>query len=96
VTTDDKGAATAKLQTVKVALAVGQITILDSGVVKGQNVVVDGADRLRNGQAVVASVAQHTGHGAGSGQAGTGQGSGTETGPPVGTGTGKPAQKEKQ
>jgi multidrug efflux system membrane fusion protein len=71
VSTDDKGGATAQIQRVKVALAEGQITILDSGVAKGQNVVVDGADRLRNGQAVVASAAQqHSSHGAGSGQAG--------------------------
>jgi multidrug efflux system membrane fusion protein len=69
VNTDDKGAASAKIQQVKVALAEGQITILDSGVEKGQNVVVDGADRLRNGQAVVATVAkQRTDKGAGSGQ----------------------------
>ena len=31
----------------KVALAEGQLTILDSGLQPGQNVVVDGADRLR-------------------------------------------------
>jgi len=103
VSTDDKGAATAKIQQVKVALAEGQITILDSGVEKGQNVVVDGADRLRNGQAVTASVAQqHTGHGAGSGQAGGTtqgggqQGSGIGAGTSTSTGSGKPAKKEQQ
>jgi multidrug efflux system membrane fusion protein len=103
VNTDDKGAATAKIQQVKVALAEGQITILDSGVSQGQNVVVDGADRLRNGQAVVASVAQQrTGRGTGSGQAvgapqgGTQPAGGSGTGHPAGSGTGKPTTKEQQ
>ena len=65
-------------------------TILDSGVDKGQNVVVDGADRLRNGQAVVASVAQqHGGHGSGQGGGG---GSGNNTS----AGSGKPATKVQQ
>jgi len=103
VGTDDKGAATANMQQVKVALAEGQITILDSGVVKGQNVVVDGADRLKKGQAVVASVAQqHTGHGAGSGQAGGtapvgGQhAGGSGAGHSAASGAGKPANKEQQ
>jgi multidrug efflux system membrane fusion protein len=96
VSTDDKGAATAKIQLVKVALAEGQITILDSGVEKGQSVVVDGADRLRNGQAVVASVArQHGGKGAGSGQAvGRPQESGAHQS--SGSGSGKPATKVQQ
>jgi multidrug efflux system membrane fusion protein len=96
VGTDDKGAATAKIQLVKVALAEGQITILDSGVEKGQSVVVDGADRLRNGQAVVASVArQHGGKGAGSGQAvGRPQESGAHQS--SGSGSGKPATKVQQ
>ena len=35
------------MQPVKVALAEGQVTILDSGLKPGQKVVVDGADRLR-------------------------------------------------
>ena len=103
VNTDDKGAATAKLQQVKVALVEGQVTILDSGVEKGQAVVVDGADRLRNGQAVVATFAkQHTGKGPGSGQGaaaqqdGGQQGSGSGTGQSAVSGTGKPAKKEQQ
>jgi multidrug efflux system membrane fusion protein len=103
VNTDDKGAATAKIQQVKVALAEGQITILDSGVEKGQNVVVDGADRLRNGQAVVATVAkQRSGKGSGSGQAGGAPQSGGQqpggngSGHGSGSGTGKPAMKEQQ
>ena len=97
VNTDDKGAATAKIQTVKVALAEGQITILDSGVEKGQNVVVDGADRLRNGQAVVASVAkQHTGQTGATPQGGGQPASGSGTGHSAGSGAGKPASKEQQ
>lgn len=47
----------ARLQPVKVALAEGQMTILDSGVQRGQSVVVDGADRLRDGQTVSVSSA---------------------------------------
>ena len=53
--TDAKGNATAKIQPVKVALAEGQMTIVDSGLEKGEQVVVDGADRLRPGQLVIAS-----------------------------------------
>jgi membrane fusion protein, multidrug efflux system len=53
--TDAKGNATAKIQPVRVALAEGQVTIVDSGVTKGEPVVVDGADRLRPGQLVIAS-----------------------------------------
>jgi len=49
------GAGTARVQPVKVALAEGQFTILDGGLQPGQNVVVDGADRLRAGQAVIAT-----------------------------------------
>ncbi len=45
----------AKMQPVKVALAEGQVTILDSGPKPGQRVVVDGADRLRDGAKVVVS-----------------------------------------
>jgi membrane fusion protein, multidrug efflux system len=51
------GSATARIQPVKVALAEGQSTIIESGIRPGQNVVVDGADRLRAGQAVIATVA---------------------------------------
>ena len=50
VNTDAKGAATAQMQPVKVALAQGQVTILDSGVTAGQKVVVDGADRSAPGR----------------------------------------------
>jgi len=66
IDTDAAGKATARIQPVKIALAQGQVTILDSGVTVGQNVVVDGADRLRPGQIVTVSMArQHTGQGTG-------------------------------
>jgi multidrug efflux system membrane fusion protein len=45
----------AKNRPVKIALAEGQVTILDSGVNPGENVVVDGADKLRDGQIVTIS-----------------------------------------
>ena len=61
----DSGAAgvqgTARVQPVKVALTEGQFTILDNGPQPGQSVVVDGADRLRNGQTVIASAARQPG-----------------------------------
>lgn len=61
VDTDAKGVATARIQQVKVALAEGQLSIIDSGLEAGQKVVVDGADRLRAGQIVSVSAArQHT------------------------------------
>jgi multidrug efflux system membrane fusion protein len=53
-----KHTSTARIQLVKIALAEGQVTILDSGLQPGQNVVVDGADRLRPGQIVTATVAK--------------------------------------
>jgi len=59
---------------VKIALAEGQVTILDSGLEPGQQVVVDGADRLRAGQIVTISAARQRG-GQGAGQ-GVGQGAG--------------------
>jgi multidrug efflux system membrane fusion protein len=52
------GSGTARVQPVKIALAEGQVTILESGLKPGQDVVVDGADRLRNGQAVTATQAR--------------------------------------
>ena len=42
----------ARMTPVKVALAEGQSTILDSGVAPGEPVVIDGADRLRAGSLV--------------------------------------------
>jgi multidrug efflux system membrane fusion protein len=72
---DAKGGGTAKIQPVKVGLAQGQVTIIESGVEAGQKVVVDGADRLRPGAQVIVSQAKHTDGGAGS----RGQGSGRDT-----------------
>jgi multidrug efflux system membrane fusion protein len=50
---------TVKIQPIKVALAEGQVTILDSGPKPGDKVIVDGADRLRNGATVVVSTPKH-------------------------------------
>jgi multidrug efflux system membrane fusion protein len=58
VARDASGATTSTIQPVKVALAEGQVTILDSGPAKGASVVVDGADRLRPGQLVTVSTAR--------------------------------------
>jgi len=54
------GSGTARIQPVKVALTEGQSTVLDAGVQRGQNVVVDGSDRLRTGQSVIATAAPQT------------------------------------
>jgi len=54
------GSGTARIQPVKVALTEGQSTVLDGGLQRGQNVVVDGSDRLRTGQAVTATAALQT------------------------------------
>jgi multidrug efflux system membrane fusion protein len=68
VTADDgKGGQVAKMQNVKVALAEGQNTILDSGPTAGTNVVIDGADRLRPDQPVTLGSA-HQPAGTGTGQ----------------------------
>jgi multidrug efflux system membrane fusion protein len=48
------------VQQVKIALAEGSTTILDSGLQPGEKVVVDGADRLRTGQPVIATLARTT------------------------------------
>ena len=80
--TDAKGTVTTRIQPVKVALAEGQSTILDSGVEPGQNVVVDGADRLRAGQIVTVSTGRRGGQNSGqSGGRGAGQGAGAADGP---------------
>jgi multidrug efflux system membrane fusion protein len=75
VDTNAKGdAGTAKIQPVKVALAQGQVTIVDSGVKLGDKVVVDGADRLRpDSQVTVSQVHQRPGTGPAGGR---GQGAG--------------------
>jgi multidrug efflux system membrane fusion protein len=78
VDTNAKGdAGTAKIQPVKVALAQGQVTIVDSGVKLGDKVVVDGADRLRPDSQVTVSQARQRPAGQGSGQ-GSGQGAGSK------------------
>jgi len=74
---DAQGNGTAKIQPVKVALAEGQVTILDDGLQPGQNVVVDGADRLKAGQSVTASQARQRG-----GQGAKAQGPGQSGGGP--------------
>jgi membrane fusion protein, multidrug efflux system len=56
INTDAKGAAKASIQQVDVSMAEGQLTILNSGLEAGQQVVVDGAEKLRAGQTVAASV----------------------------------------
>jgi multidrug efflux system membrane fusion protein len=56
-----KHTSTARIQLVKVGLAEGQVTILDSGLQAGENVVVDGADRLRPGQIVTVSAPSQRG-----------------------------------
>lgn len=76
---DAKGADVAQMKQVKVALTEGQVTILDSGPAAGDRIVVDGADRLRPGQAVVVSAARQ--HGTHSGAQATGQ-TGSQT-PPI-------------
>ena len=51
---------TVKMEPVKIALTEGQVTILDSGVVAGEKVVTDGADRLRPGSSVIVSCLLYT------------------------------------
>jgi multidrug efflux system membrane fusion protein len=82
---DANGKPAAKMQPVKVALAEGQSTILDSGPAEGAKVVVDGADRLRPGQPVVVSAArqrtnQAAGQGAGQNSPFTGANAGAQPG----------------
>jgi membrane fusion protein, multidrug efflux system len=55
IDTDAKGVNKARIQLVKVALAEGQTTVLDSGLESGQQIVVDGADRLSAGKVVAVS-----------------------------------------
>jgi multidrug efflux system membrane fusion protein len=102
-----KGADAAVQQPVKIALAEGQSTILDSGVRPGQNVVVDGADRLRSGQIVTANTArQVAAQGAATGNGGQAAGSGAklfatpgaggQQGTQPGAGSGKHHKREQQ
>jgi multidrug efflux system membrane fusion protein len=84
--TDAKGASTARIQPVKIALSEGQSTILDSGLERGQNVVTDGADKLRAGAPVTLNMAK----------ARTGQGSGAAASPTDNPFASKPVQTETQ
>ncbi len=72
VNDDGKGGQIAQMQPVKVALAEGQNTILDSGPQPGTRVVIDGADRLRPGQPVSAGGGRQQQNGK-PGKANTGQ-----------------------
>lgn len=81
IDTNEKGSF-ARIQPVKVALAEGQVTIVDSGLKAGQSVVVDGADRLRAGQPVIPSTAHS--HGGQAGGPESGQGAGQASGGPFG------------
>ena len=58
VNDDGKGGQSAQMQPIKVALAEGQVTILDSGPAAGTRVVIDGAERLRPGQPVTISASR--------------------------------------
>jgi membrane fusion protein, multidrug efflux system len=78
VNDDAKGGQVAQMQPVKVALAEGQSSILDSGPAAGTQVVVDGAERLRPGQPVTTSAARRR------------QGGGPAAAQPPGSDTGQP------
>jgi membrane fusion protein, multidrug efflux system len=96
VDTDAKGATIARIQQVKVALAEGQITIVDAGLEPGQKVVVDGADRLRPGQIVSISAARQRTSQVAAGQS-AGQGAGQSATSSSGkSGNGKHNQREQQ
>jgi len=83
---DGKGGQVSQMQPVKVALAEGQQTILDSGPPPGAKIVIDGADRLRSGQPVsVAAARQHQNQAAGQTPSQT-------SGQPAGSGTGQPGK----
>jgi multidrug efflux system membrane fusion protein len=87
---DAGGSVTAIMRPIKVALAQGQVTILDSGLERGERVVVDGADRLRPGATVIASDAQpHNAGGAATAAAGqTSGGTSQRSGKRAGNGKG--------
>jgi len=100
---DGKGGQVAQMQPVNVALAEGQVSILNSGPAPGAKVVVDGADRLRPGQAVSVSASSHqhpaAAHGAGSGRSAAGLGDSTTLAQPDATDAGKvqnPSSNQRQ
>jgi len=86
---DGRGGQVAQMQPVKVALAEGQNTILDSGPAPGAKVVIDGADRLRPGQPVSVA-ASHQRQSTSSPQAA--QPAGSTTGQPGEANTGQTPQ----
>ena len=92
---DAQGNGSARIQPVKVALAVGQVTILDEGLQPGQNVVVDGADRLKPGQSVTTSVAKQSG-GQKAAQGAAGQAGNGASSPGAPAGNGKQDKRNKQ
>ena len=99
VDTDASGKTTARMQLVKIALAQGQLTILDSGIEPGQKVVVDGADRLRPNALVIVSASRQRGAGgdaAQGGQHGQGGGATAQGGENTGERHGKADHKEQQ
>jgi multidrug efflux system membrane fusion protein len=96
VDTDAKGVATSKIQPVKVALAEGQVSILDGGLEAGQQVVVDGADRLRAGQIVAVSARQKQTTQAASQSTGSGTAAQVSSASSGGKGNGKHETKEQQ
>lgn len=83
VNDDGKGGQVAQMQNVKVALAEGQQTILDSGPEPGAKIVVDGADRLRPGQPVTIAGTRQRQNQAGQG---TGQAPGSNPAQPANSG----------
>jgi multidrug efflux system membrane fusion protein len=92
IDTDANGVATSRIQPVKVALAEGEVTIVDSGLEAGQNVVVDGADRLQAGKKVIVSAARQRGGKGGSQPGSKSPGAGAASG----KGAGQPEKKEQQ
>jgi multidrug efflux system membrane fusion protein len=92
IDTDANGVATSRIQPVKVALAEGEVTIVDSGLEAGQNVIVDGADRLQAGKKVIVSAARQRGGKGGSQQGSKFPGAGAASG----TGAGQTGKKEQQ
>lgn len=78
-----EGTAVAQIAPVKVALAEGQRTVLDSGPAPGARVVIEGAERLRTGQTVTVSTPRPN-----AGEPAANQGQGTGLGPAAGQATG--------
>jgi len=94
---DAKGQMAAKNQHVDVEMVEGQFSILSKGLAAGQKVVVDGADRLRQGQVVIVSGGSGQKGGQGNGHPTVGGFSAPESVPAHGgKGNGRPEKKEQQ